>query len=213
MLHQPILAGVIGDDGEHAAWLEPVAKLGKRPVETRQLVVHGNAQRLEQAGEIRRPRPRTQGATDRPDEIVADRERTVFAPPNDLPRQSMRPVLIAVLAEDGRERVLIRGIEQLRGGDPGGIGAPVHPHVERRVFTKREASIRIVDLMRRNTEVEQDARELLIRELRNLVNVREVAEVGSKPALRRKRGKPFARSFEGIGIAIDSDHLLDASFE
>src|SRR5690349_252942 len=177
---------MIGNDRHHAAWLQTFTQLGKRTLQCGELVVHGNAQRLKEPGEVRWSRPRPKRSANRTDQVVADGKGPVPSAPNDLASQSMGAVLVAVLAEDGCQGMLIERVEQLRGGEPVGARAPVHAHVEGSVFAEGEASARIVDLVRRNAEVEQDAREPIVRELGDLIKVGEIAEVGSKPALRRE---------------------------
>lgn len=51
MLHETVLTRVIRDDGEDAAWREPVAQVGKRPLETNDLLVDGDAHCLEESRE------------------------------------------------------------------------------------------------------------------------------------------------------------------
>src|SRR5206468_1316398 len=155
VLHQSVLAGVIGNDRHHPARLEALAEPWKGPLQRSELLIHGDAERLKKASEVRRARPRPERATNRTHEIVADGERPIPSPPNDLPRQSMGAVLVAILAEDRRQRMLVEGVEKVRGGDAFGVRTPVHAHVERGVFTKSEAAARVVDLVGRNAKVEQ----------------------------------------------------------
>src|SRR5215204_4422574 len=103
MLHQSVLARVIGDDDERAAVLETIAQRGERACQSRQLVVDGDAHRLEQTRELGRSGTRTICAANRADEVVARLEWTCPAPADDLARQPCGARLVAVLAEDASE--------------------------------------------------------------------------------------------------------------
>ena len=86
-----------------AAGREPVAQRGQRARQTVQLVVDGDAHRLEESREVRRAGARAERAADGAHEIVARGERPVAAAADDLAREPARPRLVAELAEDARE--------------------------------------------------------------------------------------------------------------
>src|SRR5690242_19636743 len=114
-------------------------------------------------------------------------------------REAMRAVLVPVLAKDGRQRVLVESIEDICGGDAASP-ASIHPHVQRRILAEGEPPARIVDLVGRYPEVEQDARKLLLGQLGDLVDLRKVAEVGSESAIRGVGRESFTHGVEGIGV-------------
>ena len=86
MLDDSVFARVIGDDDERAARSQAVTKGGKRSLQARELVVHGDAKRLEQAGELRGAAARTQHSADGANEVVARLEPFVGTTADDLVR-------------------------------------------------------------------------------------------------------------------------------
>src|SRR5947209_9624570 len=71
VLDDAVLARVVGDHGEPAAGDERGPQRGQRQVELLELLVHHDAQRLEQAREVRGPGAGAQRFANRSDEIVA----------------------------------------------------------------------------------------------------------------------------------------------
>src|SRR5690348_14265314 len=126
VLHQAVLARMVGDDGQRAARPQCVTEGRKRVLESTELVVDRDAHRLEQPGELTRTRSR---AEDRPNgvyEIVAEGKWSSVPPPHDLAREPPRVALVAVLVEHPDQLALV-GLIEKRGGR-GSLRA--HPHVE-----------------------------------------------------------------------------------
>ena len=87
-----------------------------------------------------------------------------------------------------------------------------HAHVERRTFTKGEPARFIVELMRRDAEVEDDAVERDAGEFGNFFDVGEVGQDRAEAALRLEGCEARARGGDGIGIAIEAGDV-GAGFE
>src|SRR5439155_15998737 len=125
---------------------------------------------------------------------------------------SRRAPLVAVLTEDRRQGLLVEGIEQLRGRRTP-TRPSAHAHVERCVLPKRESAVSVVDLVRGDTEIEEDGIEALPGKLRDLIETAVVSKVSVESALYLKAAKPGARGCECIGVAIESDHEPDARLQ
>ena len=116
MFYETILTRMITDDRKGSFRLERIAKRRKRRVEPGQLVVHGDADRLEESGEIVRPGARTEHGANRVHEVVAHGERRALPASHDLGRQTRGAALITVLEEPGAKLVGGRRIEQVGRG-------------------------------------------------------------------------------------------------
>jgi hypothetical protein len=152
VLEQTVLARVVGDDREAAAGRERVAEHRERPPEPAELVVDGDTDRLKEAGEIRRSAARSERGADGVHEVVAHGERRPLAAAGDLPRQPPRARLVAVLGEDPHQLGLVEVIEDIGGARPSFDSCP-HPHVERRPWAESKATLRLVQLPRRDAEI------------------------------------------------------------
>jgi hypothetical protein len=204
MLHHPILARVVGDDGEHAVRREPVAQHGERALERADLVVHLDPERLEYPREVPRPAARPERAADRVHQMIARRERDGLAPPYDFPRKARRAALVRVLAEELHE-LLVRVLVEQLGRAPGRIVA--HAHVEQRPLAKGEAARLVVELVGRDAEVEEHAVEALIANLLDGVHRREVAEKWAEAPCPLVLGELRPRLGDRARIAVDRDDL------
>ena len=91
---------MVRDHNEQPAGLELVAQKRKCGLQRRQLVIHGNANRLEQPGEITRSRPRAECAADCIDEIIAYAHRLSSAATHDLTREPAGTWLVTVIAKN-----------------------------------------------------------------------------------------------------------------
>src|SRR5450759_3565965 len=100
VLDEPILAGVVGDHGEHTARVEPVAQRGKRALECRELVVDGDPHGLKKSRELAWARARTVGAANRVDQIVAHAYGLPLAPTRDFPREPVGARFVSVVAKN-----------------------------------------------------------------------------------------------------------------
>src|SRR2546429_9277778 len=78
---------MVRDHGQYSASLQLVTQERERPLQRAELVVYGNANRLEEPSEVTRPRARTVRTADRVDEIVTHVDWLSLATTHDLPRQ------------------------------------------------------------------------------------------------------------------------------
>src|SRR6185437_595480 len=88
-----------------------------------------------------------------------------------------------------------------------------HPHVEPRAGTKGEAARLIVELMRRYAQIEENAVERVAGERRQLVDRGKIRLERREPARTSKVGEACGCGSERVGIAIHTDHGLDAGLE
>src|SRR6185312_14347389 len=144
VLDQPVLAGVICDDGEGAARYKHVTQYGKDALESAQLLVHRDAHRLKEASEVAWAGRRTKSAANGADQIIGNDEVTRRASPDDLVREPASTRLIAVFAEYPRQIVYSCCVEQVRRG----FAYPGHSHVQRNAWPEREASFVAIYLRR-----------------------------------------------------------------
>ena len=192
-----------GDHRHPSPGHEPVRRLNQESVEAVELLVDGDAQGLEDARRGMDPR------------------RAAAAPGGDhdlreLPRRRDRPALAR--GDDRRadppgRRLLPEALEDrddLAQGEPvheiGGGGAPgrVHPHVERSVLLEREAPLGVVELERRDAEIEEEAVGRSQVEL--IEDLRQAAEVGvPQDRPRSVRGEPAPRPLQGRRVAIEAE--------
>ena len=141
---------MIGDDAQPAAGDQRVAQGGQCRGEELELLIHGDAERLEQAREIGRTRAWAQDGADRIHEIVADREGSGEPAPDDLFRQRTPATLVRILGEYGRQALDRPGIENVPRGNPLSLNPnpqPLHSHIERCAGPKGEPAFQGVDLM------------------------------------------------------------------
>src|SRR5262249_43224351 len=74
LLHETVLAGMIGDDGEPTSRHKRIAKGWKSLFEPGELIVHLDSHRLEESGKVRRSCPWAQHCSNRIDQVVTDSE-------------------------------------------------------------------------------------------------------------------------------------------
>src|SRR3954449_2882271 len=121
------------DHREAPARAEHLERRGERCIDGAELVVDGDAQRLEDAlcrMTVAEPRRRRDRGLDRLDELSSPLERLIAPAAHDRPRDLTRVALLAVLAEDLRQLSLASLVHELAGG---GLRRRIHAHVERRV--------------------------------------------------------------------------------
>ena len=121
------------------------------------LVVHRDAHRLKQPGEVGRSGARPQHLADRVDEVVARsitapaaRRRTIGA------RQAHAPCGSSAPRRERRRPSWSADHAVQHVGRAGPVPGR-HPHVERRTGPERESARRVVELWRGDAEIEQDA--------------------------------------------------------
>jgi len=91
---------VVRDHNEQRARVKLVAQERKCGGQSRQLVIHGNANCLEQAGEITRSRASAECAADCINEIIAYAQRFSSAATHDLTREPAGARLVTVIAKN-----------------------------------------------------------------------------------------------------------------
>ena len=100
MFDQPVFARVIGDHGENSTWVEPVAQEWQRLLERSELVVHGDADGLEEPRKIAGTHARAEGASNCVDEIVAYTHRFTLTATRDFPSKAVGPRLVSVFTKN-----------------------------------------------------------------------------------------------------------------
>ncbi len=144
------------DHGEAAAGAQHRDGGRKCGLELAELVVDGDAERLEDALRgmpFPEPGRRRDRRLDHVDEIAGAEERPLGASPHDRAGDRTGVPLLAEAAEDRRELALVPRVDDRRGRH---LARRIHPHVERGVGGVGEAALGPVDLHRRDPDVEQD---------------------------------------------------------
>src|SRR5690606_30651864 len=142
MLDQAVLPGMITDHRKGAAGYERVAECRQCPLQSRQLVVHGEPDRLEDPVERTGPPPGAGRRPDRSHEVITGDERGAVAATDDLGRQPPGTRLVAPVLERIRQVELGGSVEPFGRG--GGIWP--HPHVQWCSPSEREAALLGVEL-------------------------------------------------------------------
>src|SRR5215210_3482429 len=101
MFHQSILAGMIGNDRQSAAWLERVPESGQRTLQSTQFIIDCDAQSLEKTGKLRWPGARAQSRPDGVHEVIAGYEFRLIPASRDLRSKPASLPLIAVVPKNG----------------------------------------------------------------------------------------------------------------
>ena len=105
-----------GDDAEATTGTQDRERGTERTAQIRELVVHRDAQRLEDAGRrVRRRRAPTLDAGDESPELVGSREPGRGATPNDRGRKARGLRLLPVLEKDPSQLVLRPVVHDVRG--------------------------------------------------------------------------------------------------
>ena len=129
------------------------------------------------------------------------RERLGVAVLDDGARDRAGEPLLAVVAQDPGQVVDVVGVEDVGGGEPLRL---VHPHVERRVHAVGEAAVLLVQLQRRDAEVEEGGVDGLQPERLDHRGELVVHRVHQREPVRI-RGEPLPREVEGLLVAVDPD--------
>ena len=207
-LHDPILERVERDDRETAAGTQHAERCRKAALQVRELVVHRDAQRLEDARRrIDRARALGLDAEHELPEVVGREERLARASAHDRRRDAPGLRLLAVLGEDAAKLALIPGIHDVRRRDAKpGIGA----HIEWTRSAEAEAAPGVRELDGRETEVEERAVEIDEAALaRDDVANREVAS--NENGTLSEPGKDTPRLVERCGIDVKSENAAGRS--
>ena len=152
LLHQPVLARVIGDDGEAPAGASASLNAGSaraRPASSSFTAIRTAwNSRAKSGGPARGPSTARMALTR--SSLMAN--GWPVAPADDFTGQPPRPALVAVFGEHARQLGLF-GVVQERGG---GGALPAHAHVERSTRTESKPALGLVQLPGGDAEVEQD---------------------------------------------------------
>src|SRR2546425_74581 len=160
MLHDAVFTRMVGDDAQTATRDQRIAERGQRRGEHVELLIHGDAEGLEQTGEIGRTRARPQDSTDRIHEIIADHKGCGEPAPDDLLGELTSAALVGVIGEHRAEslnRPRIQHISRPHSPSPFPRPTSFHAHIEWRAGPERKPAFRGVDLMRADAQVEEDA--------------------------------------------------------
>ena len=203
-LDDPVLEGMKADDAQPPADAELVRRGVHHLAHRRQLVVHGDADRLKAAlgGMLFFAQRRTRhGRADHIDQLQRGRDRLLRPGAYDRPGDARRVALLAVFIQNAFELALRPLIDDVPRAQTAGR---VHAHVERSVVHIRKAALRLVELRRGNAEVEEHAVHGADAEtVKNGGRVAEVAvhELHTVP----KRGQPRAGARDRRFVAVDAD--------
>ena len=203
LLDDPVLERVERHHREAPAGLDEPLGGAKPAHEFAQFVVDRDAQRLEGAcrgmGQLSAPRRRDAG--DEPGKLQRRGERLCLAVGDDGARDPASGALLAEVKQNVGDRPLV-----LVAQDVGGrTAAAPHAHVEGSVEAEREAARRLVELHRRNPDVEHDSVHGVDAEtLGDLVEIAEARLDKLEPPAGRS-GERFA-SPNGGRVAIEGDH-------
>jgi hypothetical protein len=204
VLHDPIFAGVIRNDHQHAAWGKPIAEAWKRLPQRLELMVDRDPDRLKEPSKIRRSSTRTKSAPDRPHQVVARLKRAMAAPPHDLARQTLSARFITIFAEDPRQFCHVCVIEKLcRCLGRTSLSGAAQPHVQRHSFAKGEATLRAIELMGGDTKVEEDTIESSTSESVDLVDGGKVSENWAEAPTLHGGPHPLGRRGNRIRVAVE----------
>ena len=206
LLRDAVLQRVEGDDRDAPARLQVMHRRAERLLEDAELVVDLDADGLEDA--LRRMaagrlahRLRHRLADD-VDELARPLDGLYGALPDDELRDAAPPALLAVIVEDAVELLLAVRLDDIVRRE---LRLRIHAHVERRIVHIREAALRRVDLVRRDTEVKDDAvDERCPLRLEDLLEMREIAVHDVDVALDVLEA--LFRRRDGLLILIDADN-------
>ena len=202
---------MIREHDESPTGLEEICRLGKGGGDLLEFLVDLDADGLERSSRrmcataTARYRPRHDGG-----QLVGGGDRRARPGPGDGAGDAPRESLLSVLCDDGGQAVLRIGVHHVRRGEPRLVR--VHPHVERPAGPIAEPAAGLVELHRRDTQVEQDpSSSIHSRFPDGLAQSREVRSDGSEPLT--EPGQP-RRSFASRGfVAVHPQDRPDARLQ
>jgi hypothetical protein len=206
-LDQTVFPRMIGDDHHGAVRQEAIAQHREGALQNAQLVVHGDAQCLEEGCELRWPAPRSQHGTDGTHEVVTDKERTGSPSPNDFARNAARPRFVGVFAKDTDQLTLIAVIEDARRVR---VRVGTHAHVEWCALPESESAIAFIELVGGHTEIEQDAVPRCSVELRSCADLGEIRANDPERSAAQMRLQSARGRVDSRRILIDSGDVSAA---
>lgn len=158
VFHDPILEAVEGDDDQPAITIEQANSLVEELLGRLELLVHCQAERLEDPGRGIEAFATTASAALGATNDIGERDRGVDRGCTTLSdhraSDTARLGLFSEFSKDLFQVFLRCKVHKFRGG---GTGDP-HPHVERTVTLKTETALGAVELQRRHTEIGVDTR-------------------------------------------------------
>ena len=204
LFDDPVLERVEGDDGQAASRLEDPERAGERGREVRELVVHGDTQRLEDSrGRIDPARPSRLHARDEATKLVRGLERRPRAPPYDRAGKARGFGLFSVFGEDATEVVGGPAVHDVGRPD---AKVRVGTHIQRASRAKAEAPLFVGELERAEPEIQDDAVDRC--EAVRAGHVVKNREIGSDEdrAIAEPR-ELLCGGGKRLGIAVDPEEL------
>ena len=148
---------MVGDHHQPTARPQHPKALFERHPQRLHFAVDLDAQRLKELGEELRLLPSGRTRRHGRYQRVGRCDRRGGTGPLDAARDLPRRGEFAPVAQHARERIAVVGVDHV-GRSP--AAAAVHPHVERRRAAEREAPLDGVEMVRRNTQIGQNAVDL-----------------------------------------------------
>ena len=197
-------------DRQAAAGGQHLLGSGEAALEFAQFVVHRDAQRLEGArgGIALVPALRPDRAAHDLGQLTGALDALGAACLDDVARDATAAALLAVTPDDVGELCFVGVVHQI------GRRLPVllHAHVERTGGTEGKAAVGLVELHRRDTEIERDAVDILDAFGRQELGHVAEAALDQTQARRIALGQHLA-SRNRVGITVDGDHLAIRTIE
>jgi len=204
LFDDPILERVERNDRQAASRLEDLSRAGERRREVGELVVHGDAQRLEA------PRRRVDSAwpprlhaRDEATKLVRGRERSLGAAAHDRAGEARGFGLFPVFGEDATEVVCGPAVHDVGRRD---AKVRVGTHIQRASRAKAEAPLFVVELERAEPEIQDDAVDRCeVVRAGHVVKHREVCSDEDR-AIAEPR-ELLCGGGKRLGIAVDPEEL------
>ena len=194
------------DDAQPPAGAELIGCGVHHLAHRRQLIVHGDADRLKAAlgGMLLFAQRRARhGRADHIDQFHRGRDWLLRPGANDRPGDARCVALLAVFIQNALEFTLRPLVDNVPCAQPLGR---VHAHIERRVVHVGKAALRLVELRRGDTEVKEHAVHGVDAEtVKNGGRVAEVAVHELHTVSKRRQTRTGA--LDGRLIAVDADEL------
>ena len=207
VLHRPVFERVVGDDGEASPGAEERFAGFEETAERAHLVIDGDAERLEDAGEALL-------VVWRDDRLKRLYERIDRGEPADVGgffEQKAHPPCapcFAIVADDLPELVGGGVADQF---ERGASAALVHPHVYRRVEAEGEAALRLVQVVAGDAEIGEDAVDLVDAEVGHKAG--DVAEVAPDEGESRILSQRIVRLGVEVSVYAEEMSLVAESLE
>ena len=204
LFDDPILERVKGDDRDPASGAEDAHRAFERHREVRELVIHRDAERLEDPrGRIDAPRTAGLHARDEAAELVSGPEGRLGAATDDRPGDPCGFGLFAVFGEDAAKVVPGPAVHDVGCSE---AKVRVGTHIQRASRAKAEAPLFVGKLERAEPEIQEDAVDRCeVVRAGHVVKTREVGPdeygaIAEASELLRRGGKR-------LGIAVDPEEL------